>query len=90
MINRVKCPTELGTWTHVAVVYDGKEIKLYHNGILATTVKGAINYNRNALSFGSFSGGYAYGFNGAICDVKVYNSALSAEKIISITQESEE
>jgi hypothetical protein len=70
------------TWYHVAITYDGSDLKVYINGeldgIQART--GPIYSTTSSLSIGSWSGMQNY-FNGTIDDVKIYNRALSADEI---------
>jgi hypothetical protein len=87
-ITRNKFPFELGTWIHLSVVFDGKMIKLYFNGLPATEKETVITPGgAYELSIGSFAKGYAYGFIGAISDLKIYASALPDEAILAEAQE---
>jgi PKD repeat protein len=73
----------VGTWTHVALTYDGSELQLYVNGtsVADAAVSGTIETNSSPLRIG----GNAYGefFNGRIDDVRVYNRALSQAEIVT-------
>jgi hypothetical protein len=72
------------TWTHLAMTYDGTTLKMYVNGVLATstTQAGTITTSTNALQIG---GDTTYGqyFNGLIDEVRVYNIALTQAQIQS-------
>lgn len=73
-----------GRWHHVAVTYDGRNIRFYIDGVL-DSYQPAAN-----LTFGSttepliigadFPGGDEY-FDGKIADVRVFSEALSTEQI---------
>jgi hypothetical protein len=69
-------------WTHLATTYDGANMRLYVNGVLARTVArtGAINTTAAPLRVG---GNNAWGefFSGLIDEVRVYNRALSQSEI---------
>jgi len=71
-----------GTWSHLAVTYDGAGVRLYVNGTLAATTSktGAIATSTNPLQIG---GDTSYGqyFNGTIDEVRIYNVALTAAQI---------
>src|ERR1019366_580709 len=80
-----------GVWHHLAVVFDksrtgGDEIKFYVDGVLQT-VNRSLYASTNANNFGSnpfylFSRAGATQFNsGTIDDLRIYNSALTAEQI---------
>jgi hypothetical protein len=70
------------TWTHMAMTYDGTTIKMYVNGVLAssTVQSGTITTSTNALQIG---GDTTYGqyFKGLIDEVRVYNVALTQTQI---------
>ena len=68
-----------GSWTHLALTYDGSRCGLYVNGALAASqpVSGAIQSSSNPLWIGGNSP-YGEYFNGLIDDVRVYNRALTA------------
>lgn len=70
-------------WTHVAVVYENKQPKLYVNGVLVRT---GLTSPRSAVAVQPQGvGGMAYGyFHGGLDDVRVYNRALSAAEIQAI------
>ena len=72
------------TWTHLAMTYDGTTLKMYVNGVLATstTQAGTVTTSTNALQIG---GDTTYGqyFKGLIDEVRVYNIALTQAQIQS-------
>lgn len=74
-------------WIHIVYTYDGSSEKLYHNGILGTTVvkSGTLSGNTEAglvigdkYQFVAQAGSY---FIGSIDDVRVYNRTLSADEV---------
>jgi Concanavalin A-like lectin/glucanases superfamily len=78
-----------GFWTHVAVSYDGKVIKLYHNGnkILEKVTSGKILGHSKAPRIGVYLNSPVYGFIGVIDDIKIYSTALSGKDIMDILVE---
>jgi hypothetical protein len=71
------------TWTHIAVSYDGTNMRFYVNGVLVRTVarSGAIIATSGPLHIGGNDvwGGEFY--SGLIDEVRIYNRALSLEEI---------
>ncbi len=67
-------------WHHIAGTYNGTSLSLYVDGNRTTTVNasGSITINSAPLSIGSVLNSY---FNGTIDEVRIYDRALSAEKI---------
>ena len=81
---------EKNKWTHISMVRNGDKLLQYVNGKLVSREVGLPNtLNMNhSLFIGTFGGNnpyfnknYNYSFNGKVDDVKLYNSALSAEEI---------
>lgn len=81
------------TWTHVALVQDGVQPKLYVNGLnVATTNSIATdltmwydelaNCDKFAIGIQETAGTHVLDFNGAIGTVKYWNRALSAEEVL--------
>ena len=72
----------IGSWTHIALTYNGSQLVLYVNGVqvASAAVSGVIQASSSALWIG---GNQPYGeyFNGLIDDVRVYNRALSQPEI---------
>ena len=72
----------LNTWTHVAMTYNGAQMRLYVNGVLVgqRAQTGSIQTNNGQLRIG---GSAAFGefFQGMIDEVRIYNRALSATEI---------
>ena len=72
----------LGTWTHLASTYDGATLRVYVNGVLAssTAASGAITASSGDLRIG---GNSLWGewFNGLIDEVRIYKQPLSAADI---------
>jgi Concanavalin A-like lectin/glucanases superfamily len=71
----------LGQWTHITGTYDGTNIKVYINGVLAESVNHPDNINGfiNAdLTVGFGKLGY---WSGSIDDLFIYNRALSQAEV---------
>src|SRR5437868_3392260 len=77
-------PTMLpvGSWSHLAVTYDGATVSLYVNGtdVADVPATGNIDATTGALRIGGNSVLGEY-FNGLIDDLRVYNRPLSATEI---------
>ncbi|MEK6235473.1 MAG: PQQ-binding-like beta-propeller repeat protein, partial [Planctomycetales bacterium] len=76
----------LGKWSHVAGVYDGREMKLYVNGKLAISSaeqQGAVDYPpRGAYVIGAYrDDNEHYRMTGALREVRVYRRALLASEL---------
>lgn len=70
-------------WTHVAIVYDKTERRIYVNGRLVATqtIRTPIRHGTsNTLRIGSLVPGNQQ-FKGAIDDVRIYNRALAVNEI---------
>ena len=82
-------PLVPGQVYQVVGTYDGATLSLYINGALAASVpaSGALNYANvppnNALTIGGATGGPLPAFSGAMNDVSIYPTALSASVIES-------
>jgi uncharacterized repeat protein (TIGR01451 family) len=74
---------DIGTFVHLAGVYDGSTWTLYRNGVaVATTPSGAVSTTVNAnWAIGARGGGGSQFFNGVIDEVRLYQRALSAAEI---------
>jgi hypothetical protein len=75
----------VGTWTHVAVTYDGTSIKLYRNGVLETTtaVSGTISLGTGFYVAGALA---AAGTDSDVVvdDARLYDQALSQPTIATL------
>ena len=72
----------VNTWSHLATTYDGANLRLYVNGVLAATTAttGNIVVSTGVLRIGGNSVWGEY-FSGLIDEVRIYNRALSAGEI---------
>ena len=72
----------MNTWTHVAMTYDGANLRFYQNGTLVTTkaTTGAMAVTAGALKIGGDSI-WGEWFQGSLDEVRVYNRALTAAEI---------
>jgi hypothetical protein len=72
----------VGRWSHLAVTYDGKTLRLYEDGtpVSSQAISGTILKTKDPLWIG---GNRPYGehFQGVIDDVRVYNRALRASEV---------
>ncbi|MFG2037519.1 LamG-like jellyroll fold domain-containing protein [Dactylosporangium sp. NPDC048998] len=75
----------LNTWTHIALTYDGTNLRLYVNGVQVSTkaISGGLQQTSNPLSIG---GNAPYGeyFKGLIDEARVYNRALTQAEIQTV------
>lgn len=74
----------LNTWTHIAIVYNGTEIKQYLNGVLSNNFVSYTYGFGNTLTrlyIGYFWGGYC---SSDISDFRIYSTALSADDILQL------
>lgn len=76
----------VGTWSHVALTYDGQKSVLYLNGQQVKTT--ALTQTLGAPAYNMFigRGGWAngYSFGGDIDDVRIYDYGLSATTVKAI------
>jgi hypothetical protein len=72
----------LNAWTHLALTYDGANLRLYVNGVLSqtTALSGAIAASTGVLHIGGDSVWGEY-FQGLIDEARIYNRALSQSEI---------
>ena len=67
------------TWYHVAGTYDGSIFRVYLDGeeVGASEPGKELTKGRNAVSIGAYVGGNAYGFEGLIDEIKIYNFSFA-------------
>jgi hypothetical protein len=72
----------LNVWTHLALTFDGTTLRMFVNGVQAssTSVAGAAVVTSGPLRIGGNSVWGEY-FKGLIDEVRIYNRALSAAEI---------
>jgi len=72
----------LNEWYHLAMTYDGQQLKFYVNGQLRNSkpVTGVLKVNSRDLSIGSDNGAQKF-FNGSIDDLKFFGRALDITEI---------
>ena len=75
-------PLQVGTWTYLAVTYDGATLRLYLDGdeVAEAPQTGSISTSSNPLQIGGDSL-YGQYFAGMIDEVRIYNTALTATQI---------
>jgi hypothetical protein len=77
----VSCIEQYG---HIAITYDGTNVKLYDNGTLVNTVAitGSVDTNNIVLSLGGISTASSAIASGFLDSVKLYNTALTADQVL--------
>ncbi|MEN6426614.1 MAG: LamG-like jellyroll fold domain-containing protein [Phycisphaerales bacterium] len=76
-------PLKGSTWHHLVATYDGKALRAYKDGLLATTNNAPVG-DPTPEAASLKLGGHAQApqhFKGAIDDVRIYNYALSADEV---------
>jgi hypothetical protein len=81
-------PVPFSQWSHVAGVYDGTNVSIYVNGLLASRRLGAhpapIVPSANHLQLGHDPSNPSRYFNGLIDEASIYRTALSSAQIQAI------
>jgi hypothetical protein len=72
--------TDLNTWKHVAMTFDGATLRFYINGVLIGSAAGSHATTDNPLLFGRWTPAAEY-WNGLIDEVRIYNAAMSLAEI---------
>ena len=77
------------TWYHIAASYDGKTARIYVDGVLRGKIDGALaKSTRKWAAIGASSqSGAAYGFNGIINKVQIFDKVLSDTEIAAMKPE---
>jgi hypothetical protein len=67
-------------WHHVAATYDGKDIKVYIDGLLVNTVNhpGSVGDGNKNLVIGAFSNEY---WKGSIDELRIYSKVMTAGEV---------
>jgi len=76
----VRAYSQLNKWTHVVGTYDGQNIRLYINGVIADSVyhPGIITDPNWDLTIGTFGGNY---WKGEFDELRIYNRVLTPTEI---------
>ncbi|MHB8995229.1 MAG: LamG domain-containing protein [Armatimonadota bacterium] len=74
---------KVGEWYHLAGTYDGSVFRVYVDGVLMGQSEPNLSLTpgQATVFLGSYSGGYAYGFDGVMDDVRLYNYPRSASQV---------
>ncbi len=75
-----------GVWVHLVGTYDGANWRLYRNGVqiaVSAAASGALPVDNGDWAIGSTGNGWAKNYAGAVDEVAIYNTALSASKVAS-------
>jgi len=72
---------EVGTWYHVAGVFDGSTMELFVNGVSYGTLPAAISHTTDPLEIGAEHAWFNTFLDGVIDEVRIYNRALSLSEI---------
>ena len=72
----------LDQWSHLAVVFDGSQVRYYVNGLLVTTASlpATITARSNPLRIGADNNTQQF-FNGSLDEVRIYNRALTVQEV---------
>jgi len=86
--NQLKAPVGLGAWNHIAGTFDGTTMMLYVNGECVGSRESQFDSiahgGRLSMGAGLSADGIpaAHRFRGALDDVRVYRSALTADEVL--------
>ena len=81
-------PYSTGVWKHFVYTFDGNGTsKGYGNGVLISTVSSSIQSNSNPITFGRYGTSSAGYFDGAIDQVRIFNSELPQAAITVLYNE---
>lgn len=72
------------TWAHIAITYDGSNLRTYLNGVLTNTqaVTGTITHSNNGFFLGTNQGSFNF-WNGKMSMVRVWTVTRSAGQLLA-------
>ena len=78
-------PLVEGRWTHIAATYDGGTVRLYRDGVLVSSGRFTMGPKTDAaLVFGAVEANGGNPFNGALDEVRIYDTVLTAEEVLEL------
>ncbi|MCP4249878.1 MAG: LamG domain-containing protein, partial [bacterium] len=79
----VSVPVATDTWTHIVATYDGSFLRIYKDGVEASSraYSDPINHSNNDLLIGQGTGSPGYSWRGDLDEVAVYGTALSGTQV---------
>ena len=79
-----KTKVESGVWYHVAATYDGSVYRVYLDGLEVGVSEAGLTMTpgRPVVYIGSYNGGYAYGLDGVVDDVRIYDYPRSPRQVL--------
>lgn len=79
-----KTKIEPGVWYHVAATYDGSVYRVYLDGLEVGVSESGLTMTpgRPVINIGSYNGGYAYGLDGVVDDVRIYAYARTPRQVL--------
>jgi len=76
-------PLVEGEWTHIAATYDGNTARLYRNGVLTASGPFTLGPKTDAaLVFGAVEANGGNPFNGALDEVRIYDTVLAEQEVL--------
>ena len=79
-----KTKIEPNVWYHLAATYNDKAYTVYLDGQeVARAECPPMTEGHKKVFIGAYNGGYAYGFDGVVDEVKIYNYARPAADILA-------
>jgi hypothetical protein len=75
---------EVGRWYHVAMSYDGENLKMYIDGVLQDTASYQCEVGNSPSPF-TLSPDWGGRFDGRMDEVRLYGRALSADEVASLS-----
>jgi len=75
----------VGEWYHIAATYDGAAFRAYIDGELAGESETSLPLTPGlgTVYLGAYRGGFAYGLNGIVDDLRIYEYARSHQQIVT-------
>ncbi len=79
-----KITLKTGEWYHLAGTYDGSVFRAYIDGALVAESQEGLSLTKGdgTIFVGSYRGGYAYGLNGLVDDLRLYDYARTPAQIV--------
>lgn len=79
----------LNSWTHIVATFNGTDLQIYHNGSLQATtqISGSLVSDNKQMVIGKKASQNSAYFGGAIDDITIWNTSLSAAEVQNLYSE---